>query len=64
MKYFLDCDSMILYSVPSKFQHLIDEIDNGIDDEGEGTAKINKAKDDIIRLCKAKLVVDCLTQYL
>lgn len=60
MKYFLDCDTMILYSVPKKY-HVILDIINRSD---VGDDDINAAKEIIIKTCKMKLRVHALTQTL
>lgn len=59
MKYFLDCETMYLYSVPPKFHYLIDEINNTRDD-----FEINIARAEIVANCKKKLIVSALTQVL
>lgn len=60
MKYFLDCDSMLLYKVPKKLWHLVDLINNRQSEDYE----INSAKDEIVSKCKHFLKVDALTQTL
>ena len=60
MKYFLDCDTLALHSVPKKFQYYIDIIKNPKSSDYE----INDAKDVIVKNCKIKLYVTALTQTL
>lgn len=60
MKYFLDCDSMLLYKVPKKLWYLLDFINNRQSEDYE----INAAKDEIVSKCKPFLFVDALTRTL
>ena len=59
VKYFLDCDDWILYSVPKKYWNYIDIINNAKDDN-----EINDAKIIIEANCEPKLRVHAMTQML
>lgn len=55
MKYFLDIDTGMVYSVPKKYQYLID-ICNDLENDYEEW-EIMEAKRTIEKKCKLKLVV-------
>jgi len=60
MKYFLDCDTNVLYSVPKQYQFLIEIITS----KASTAYEINNAKHRIVSSCKPKLTVSALTQTL
>ena len=60
MKYFLDCDTMLLYAVPKEYQFLLDIINSNMVSD----YTINDAKRLVITFCKVKLKVSALTPTL
>lgn len=62
MKYFLNCDTMVLYSVPKKYWIYLYRIEDAIieansENEEEQEAKIDAAINFISYHCKPKLTV-------